>query len=145
MPPRCTCIARGMGCALRGRKVSGDIVHGIDWLLRMRARDSHDPRVRVHQRSNDRRTHATTTSGNQRALARQLQIAAHGVISSEAILPRSSAKLYRRSTGLPGKFPVTRPVTIQVSPWVSSSSGSTTYVDCADAASFHAPIAAKAR
>ena len=49
----------------------------------------------------------------QAALARQSQIEAYGVISNEAILPCSSAKLYRRSTGLPGKFPVTRPVTMQ--------------------------------
>ena len=59
------------------------------------------------------RTDGPTTGSarDQHPAARESDIKAQGAISRNAILPRSSRKANRRSTGLPGKFPVNRLVT----------------------------------
>src|SRR6267142_2777643 len=62
---------------------------------------------------------------NERPAAIQLETVAHGRISSEAILSPSSTKMNRKSMGLPGKFPVSRFVTMISSPFRTDASGST--------------------
>jgi hypothetical protein len=60
-----------------------------------------------------------------RAKAAELQISAHGRISSETIRPPSISKIWSRLIGLPGKSPETLPVTTFPSR-VDTLSGSTT-------------------
>ena len=54
----------------------------------------------------------------------KLKIKVYGVISRNAIFPRSRRKKNRRSTGLPGKLPVNRLVTIVVPSRCSKANGS---------------------
>ena len=61
---------------------------------------------------------------DERSAARESEIEAHAVISSLAIVAPSSVKRYRSSTGLPGKSPVTRAVTVTSGPETSTASGS---------------------
>src|SRR5438128_7673325 len=51
----------------------------------------------------------------------------HGMISRDAILSPSSSKKNRRSTGLPGKFPVSRQLTTVFPPLCSQAEGSQVY------------------
>src|SRR6266481_5587450 len=74
--------------------------------------------------------------------AAELLIKAHGVISRNAIFPRSSRKTNRKSTGLPGKLPVSRLVTMYRPSFCSTANGSPVYEYLADAAVFHALMAA---
>ena len=54
----------------------------------------------------------------------KLKITVYGMISRNAIFPRSMRKKKRRSTGLPGKLPVNRLVTTVVPPRCSMANGS---------------------
>src|ERR1051326_5230356 len=67
----------------------------------------------------------------------------HGMISNDAILSPSSWKKYRRSTGLPGKFPVRRLVTMNVPSFSSHVKGSHVYSYFFEASVFHSRIAAR--
>src|SRR6202008_5081351 len=72
-----------------------------------------DPRpTGVVQPLDDGRADALGAGGDERAATGQFKLEAHGAISSRAILSPSRVKRYWRSTGLPGKSPVTRPVTV---------------------------------
>lgn len=79
--------------------------------MRQGTRSGDDPRTRVSQGRDHCCTNAPGTARHQCAPPLEVHLEAHGVISSELILPRSSVKANRRSTGLPGKLPVTRTVT----------------------------------
>jgi hypothetical protein len=76
------------------------------------------------QALHDGRAGAFGAPCDQGASTRQLEIEAHGVISSEAISPRSRRNRYRRSTGLPGKLPDRRLVTVCKPSFSSTAQGS---------------------
>ena len=97
--------------AFRGREISSNEAHAVGRLRRRRARRSHDVRSRVTECPHDCGADTFGAAGYQRALIGELQIKAHGVISRNAIFLRSSRKTNRKSTGLPGKLPVSRLVT----------------------------------
>jgi nicotinamidase-related amidase len=61
------------------------------------------------------------------ANTRPLEATAYGMISSDAILSPSSLKKYRRSTGLPGKFPTRWLVTTIFPSFASHAKGSLVY------------------
>src|SRR5439155_22814706 len=65
------------------------------------------------------------------------------MISNDAILPPSSSKKNRRSTGLPGKFPTRWLVTTVFPSFSSHAKGSLVYSYFADASVFHSLIAAR--
>ena len=67
----------------------------------------------------------------------------HGMISGEEILTASSVKKNRRSTGLPGKLPVSRLVTTVFPALVSQAKGSLVYSYFLDTSLFHFLIAAR--
>src|SRR6266853_2382918 len=83
-----------------------------------------DCRTTVVQHLDDGRADALRAGGDEHAPTGQFEIEAHGPISSRAILSPSRVNRYWRSTGLPGKSPVTRPVTVVWSPetWAPSRS-----------------------
>src|SRR5437879_1034463 len=65
------------------------------------------------------------------------------MISNDAILPPSSLKKKRRSTGLPGKFPTRWLVTTVFPSFSSHAKGSHVYSYFAEASVFHCLIAAR--
>src|SRR2546422_10255875 len=67
----------------------------------------------------------------------------HGMISNNAILSPSIRKKYRRSTGLPGKFPVSRLVTTVTPSFCSQATGSLVYWYFTEASCFHFLIASR--
>src|SRR6202007_1668403 len=73
---------------------------------------------------------------------RELQIEAHGWISRHAILPRWRRKENRRLTGLPGKLPVSRLVTMYRPSFCSTATGSLVYEYLAEAPFFNPLMAA---
>src|ERR1700741_331639 len=66
-----------------------------------------------------------------------------GMISGDRILSPSSSKKYRRSTGLPGKFPVSRLVTTVFPSFCSQAKGSLVYSYFLEVSAFHCLIAAR--
>src|SRR6185369_14915920 len=67
----------------------------------------------------------------------------HVTTSSDAILSPSNLKKYRRSTGLPGKFPTRWLVTTVFPSFSSHAKGSLVYLYLAEASVFHALIEAR--
>ena len=112
-------------------------------MRRRRARRNHDVRSRVTECPHDRGADTFGAAGYQRALIGELQIKVHGVISRNAIFPRSSRKTNRKLTGLPGKLPVSRLVTMYRASFCSTAKGSLVYEYLADASTFHALMAAR--
>src|SRR6266700_3426410 len=121
---------------------AGTAKHVVGWFRRRRARRSHDLRSRVTECPHDCGADTFGAAGYQRALIGELQIKAHGVISRNAIFLRSSRKTNRKSTGLPGKLPVSRLVTTYRPSFCSTAKGSLVYEYLADASVFHALMAA---
>jgi len=113
MPPSCCSTDLGdRASAFRGRKISDKEAHAVGRLRRRGARRSHDLGSSVTESSHDCGADTFGAAGYQRTPIGELQIKAHGVISRNAIFPRSSRKTNRKSTGLPGKLPVSRLVTM---------------------------------
>jgi pimeloyl-ACP methyl ester carboxylesterase len=106
------------------RHVRGDVVHASVCVSGNCACRRDDCCTSVVQHIDDSRADALRAGGDERAAPCQFEIEAHGAISSRAILSPSRVKRYWRSTGLPGKSPVTRPVTVVWSPetWAPSRS-----------------------
>src|SRR5258708_35796142 len=129
--------------AFRGRKISGKKAHAVGRLRRRRARRSHDPCSGVTQSSHDCGADTFGAAAYQHAPIGELQIKAHGVISRNAIFPRSSRKTNRRSSGLPGKLPVSRLVTMYRPSFRSTAKGSLVYEYLPDASTFHTLLAAE--
>src|SRR5438876_2935382 len=128
--------------AFRGRKISGKKAHAVDRLRRRRARRSYDPCSGVTESSHDCGADTFGAAGYQHAPVGELQIKAHGVISRNAIFRRSRRKTNRKLTGLPGKLPVSRLVTMHRPSFCSTAKGSMVYEYLADASTFHALMAA---
>src|SRR5258708_34904759 len=128
--------------AFRGREISSNEAHAVVRLRRRRTRRSYDVRSRVTECPHDCGADTFGAAGYQRALIGELQIKAHGVISRNAIFPRSSRKTNRKSTGLPGKLPVSRLVTTYRPSFCSTAKGSLVYEYLAVASVFHALMAA---
>src|SRR3954471_15745008 len=80
---------------------------------------THFPKPRDHRFSNPLRA-----ARDERAAAIQFEIVAHERISSDAILSPSSVKTKSSSIGLPGKFPVSRLVTMILPSFSADVSGS---------------------
>src|SRR5438552_13794607 len=74
---------------------------------------------------------------------RLFEAIAYGMISNDAILSPSSPKKYRRSTGLPGKFPTRWLVTTVFQSFSSHTKGSLVYSYFVEASVFHCLIAAR--
>src|SRR5580692_7340859 len=91
----------------------------------------------------DRVADSFCSTSDQHAAAGEPEIKAHGVISRYAILPRSRRKTNRKSSGLPGKFPVIRLMTTYPPFCSTTAKGSLVYEYLVDASIFHALMAAE--
>ena len=112
------------GATLGRREVRRNVVHAGKQAARNRASRSHHFRAVLSQYLDDGAAHSLRPSRDERSATRESEIEAHVVISSLAIEVPSRVKRYCRSTGLPGKSPVTRANTVTSGLETSTASGS---------------------
>ncbi len=115
---------RNGGAPIGGRKIGRDVAHPFGRLNWHRAGSRNYLCTGVTQHLYDGCANTSRAAGDKRTVIGELKVETHGMISSAAILPRSRRKQNRRSTGLPGKFPVNRLVTTVMPSFCSKAKGS---------------------
>src|ERR1700687_1743810 len=94
------------GAAVCRRKVRRDEMHTFRQCLGRGTGGRYYLDADVTQYGHDGGPNALCATRDKRTTVSELEVEAHGMISSDAILSPSSPKKNRRSTGLPGKLPV---------------------------------------
>src|SRR5882724_3814352 len=92
--------------AFGSREISSEKVHAFEWPGRNGTCRGHDLRSGVTESFYNSGSDSLRSAGDERTAIREFEVEAHGAISRDAIFPRSSRKTNRKSTGLPGKWPV---------------------------------------
>src|ERR1700675_175677 len=102
-------------------------MHAFGQRFRDRTGGRYDPDAAFAEHRNDRRSNPLRAAGNERPAVFEFEVKAHRMISKDAILSPLSSNKYRKSTGLPGKFPMRCQVMTVLLSLRSDANGSVEY------------------